>query len=179
VTDAHPPLIWLDLEMSGLDPDSCQILEIATIVTRADLEIVAAGPDLVIHHDDAVLEAMDEWNTSHHRDSGLTKEVKAASLSTQAAEEQTIAFLSEHCEPGKSPLCGNSIGRDRRFLLRHMPRLAEFVHYRNIDVSSIKEVVRRWYPDLGEFEKQGSHRAHGDIRESIGELRFYREQVFR
>lgn len=179
MADAHPPLIWLDLEMSGLDPESCQILEIATVVTRADLEVVAEGPDLVIHHGDDVLDAMDDWNTTHHRDSGLTQAVRSASLSTDEAEQQTIEFLSGHCEPGKSPLCGNSIGRDRRFLLRHMPRLAEFLHYRNIDVSSIKEVVRRWYPALGEFEKQGSHRALGDIRESIGELRYYREHVFR
>lgn len=164
--------------MSGLDPSACRILEIATVVTDANLEILGEGPQLVIHHPDEVLSAMDEWNTTHHRDSGLTQAVREAEISTAQAEASTLEFLREHCSAGSSPLCGNSIGRDRRFLLEHMPDLAEFLHYRNIDVSTIKEVARRWYPDLGEFQKKGSHRANGDIHESIAELRFYREHVF-
>lgn len=179
MSDAHPPLIWLDLEMSGLDPDACRILEIATIVTNAELEVLGEGPSLVVHQPDAVLDAMDEWNTTHHAASGLTTRVRESSIDTATAEQQTLEFLAEHCTAGKSPLCGNTIGRDRRFLIRHMPQLQEFLHYRNVDVSTIKEVVRRWYPTLPPFEKSETHRAEDDIRESIAELRYYRERVFR
>ncbi len=175
----HPHLVWLDLEMSGLDPDSCQILEIATIVTDADLNILEEGPDLVVHQPQAVLDAMDSWCTEHHGQSGLTAQVQASTISVAAAEAETIAFLQKHCEPGKSPLCGNTIGQDRRFLVRYMPALSGFLHYRSIDVSSIKELARRWYPDLGSPPKQEAHRALGDIRESIDELRYYRERIFR
>ena len=175
---ADPPLVWIDLEMSGLDPDRHVILEIATIVTDGELNVIAEGPDLVIHAEEAALAAMDAWCTEHHGASGLSAAVRASTVSLAAAEAQTLAFLRAHCEAGRSPLCGNSIGHDRRFLARHMPALAEFFHYRSVDVSSVKELVRRWYPALKAPAKQESHRALDDIRESIAELRFYREQVF-
>lgn len=175
----HPPLIWIDMEMSGLDPETCHVLEIATIITDADLNVIAEGPDLVVHQPDEVLDAMDEWNTTHHGDSGLTAAVKASTISLRDAEVQTLAFIAEHCSARKSPLCGNSIGQDRRFIVKYMPELSEFLHYRNVDVSTIKELAKRWYPDLPELAKQESHRALDDIRESIAELRHYREHVFR
>ena len=172
-------LVWMDLEMSGLDPDTEHILEIATIVTEADLEIVAEGPSLVIHQPDSVLDAMDEWNTTHHGESGLTERVRTSPISLHEAEAQTLAFLKEHVEPHTAPLCGNSIGTDRRFLYRYMPRLSEFLHYRNVDVSSIKELVYRWYPrDLMAPYKESTHRALEDIKGSIEELRWYRDNIF-
>ena len=175
---ASPPLVWVDLEMSGLDPESCQILEIAAIITDGDLNVIAEGPDLVIHQPDAVLEAMDEWCTRQHGQSGLTAAVKASPVSLQDAEAQVLALLKAHCPAGKSPLCGNSIGHDRRFLIRYMPALAGYISYRNIDVSSIKELVRRWYPsDYHPPKKKETHRALDDIHESIDELRFYRSKV--
>lgn len=175
----NAPLVWMDLEMSGLDPDHCTILEIATIVTDAELRIIAEGPDLVIHHDDAVLDAMDEWCTKHHGASGLTAAVKASTISLAEAEAQTLAFVAEHCAPRSSPLCGNTIWQDRRFLVRYMPTLDAHLHYRLVDVSTIKELSRRWYPDLKAPPKSDSHRALDDIRESIAELAFYRGSVFR
>jgi oligoribonuclease len=153
--------------MSGLDPDACKILEIATLVTDADLELVAEGPDIVVHQPDAVLDAMDEWCTTHHGESGLTAAVKASTTSLANAEA------------GVSPLCGNSIWQDRRFISRYMPDLDAFLHYRMIDVSTVKELTRRWYPDAKAPPKGQSHRALDDIRESIAELKFYRENVFR
>lgn len=177
--DAAPPLVWIDLEMSGLDPDHCQILEIAAIITDGDLNVIAEGPDLVIHQPDAVLEAMDEWCTRQHGNSGLTAAVKASTVALAEAEAQVLELVRRHCPPGKSPLCGNSIGHDRRFLIRYMPALAAHLSYRNIDVSSIKELVRRWYPNVSAPPKRETHRALDDIRESIAELRFYRENVFR
>jgi oligoribonuclease len=173
------PLVWMDLEMSGLDPDGCAILEIATIVTDADLAIVAEGPDIVVHQSDAVLDAMDEWCTKHHGDSGLTAQVRASTVSLAEAERLTLEFVASHAAPRQSPLCGNTIWQDRRFLVRHMPQLEAHLHYRLVDVSTIKELVRRWYPDLKAPVKAESHRALDDIRESIAELRFYREHVFR
>jgi len=178
-TEAHPPLIWIDMEMSGLDPETCQVLEIATIVTDAQLQILAEGPDVVVHQPDEVLDAMDEWNTTHHGQSGLTDAVKASEISLAEAEAQTLAFLRAHCEAGRSPLCGNSIGQDRRFIVKYMPELSEFLHYRSVDVSTIKELARRWYPAVGAPPKSESHRALDDIRESIEELRFYRATVFK
>jgi len=172
------PLVWIDLEMSGLDPDTCEILEIATIVTDPDLVILAEGPELIIHQPDSVLEAMDEWCTQHHGDSGLTAAVKASKISLAEAEKLTVDFLKEHVEAGSSPLCGNSIWQDRRFLVKHMPTLDAFLHYRLIDVSTVKELARRWYPDVTAPKKGESHRALDDIRESIAELSFYRERVF-
>ncbi|WP_434420735.1 oligoribonuclease [Nannocystis pusilla] len=177
--DAAPPLVWIDLEMSGLDPDHCQILEIAAIITDGDLNIVAEGPDLVIHQPDAVLDAMDEWCTRQHGSSGLTAAVKASTVALAEAEAQVLELVRQHCPAGKSPLCGNSIGHDRRFLVRYMPALVGHLSYRNIDVSSIKELVRRWYPTVSAPAKRETHRALDDIRESIAELRFYRENVFR
>lgn len=174
----NAPLVWMDLEMSGLDPDHCAILEIATIITDAELGIIAEGPDLVIHQSDAVLDAMDEWCTKHHGDSGLTAAVKSSTVSLVDAEAQTLAFIAQHCGPRQAPLCGNTIWQDRRFLVRHMPTLEAHLHYRLVDVSTIKELARRWYPTLEAPKKSESHRALDDIRESIAELRFYRERLF-
>ncbi len=175
----HPPLIWLDLEMSGLDPERCEILEIATIVTDGALNVLGEGPDLVVHQPDSVLDAMDEWCTQHHGESGLTAQVKASTISLAEAEAQTLEFLAQHCASGASPLCGNSIGQDRRFIVRYMPRLDAFLHYRSVDVSTIKELCRRWYPGLQAPPKRECHRALEDIRESIAELRFYQQNIFR
>ncbi|HEY8376918.1 MAG TPA: oligoribonuclease [Nannocystis sp.] len=177
--EAAPPLVWIDLEMSGLDPDTCQILEIAVIITDGDLNVLAEGPDLVIHQPDEVLAAMDEWCTRQHGQSGLTAAVQASTVTLASAEAQVLELVRSLCPPGKSPLCGNSIGHDRRFLIRYMPTLAGYLSYRNVDVSSIKELVRRWYPNLAPPAKRETHRALDDIRESIAELRFYREHVFR
>lgn len=180
MADASPaPLVWMDLEMSGLDPDTCRILEIATLVTDHNLEILAEGPELVVHQPDAVLDAMDEWCTTHHGQSGLTDAVKASKVSQDDAEQQTLAFLKAHTPAGASPLCGNSIWQDRRFLAKHMPTLEGYLHYRLVDVSTIKELSRRWYPDQPAFRKGEAHRALDDIRESIAELRHYREHLFR
>lgn len=171
--------MWIDLEMSGLNPDVCKILEVATLVTDAQLELVAEGPEIVVHQPDDVLDAMDEWCTKHHGESGLTAGVKVSSTSLAEAEAQTLAFLEPLCEAGASPLCGNSIWQDRRFISRYMPKLEAFLHYRMIDVSTVKELSRRWYPEAKAPPKGQSHRALDDIRESIAELKFYRETVFR
>lgn len=169
-------LIWIDLEMTGLDPDTDYIIEIATVVTDPELNILAEGPSIVIHQTDAVLQRMDEWNTTHHGRSGLTERVRASKVDEAEAEAQTIEFVSEYVNPGRSPLCGNSICQDRRFMYRHMPRLEKFCHYRNLDVSAIKELASRWRPDImGGLKKKGSHLAMEDIKESIEELRYYRE----
>jgi oligoribonuclease len=168
----------MDLEMSGLDPKTCRILEIATIITDADLEVIAEGPDLVIHEPESVLESMDAWCIEHHGASGLSDQVRASTISLREAEERTLAFLREHCPEGASPLCGNSIGQDRRFLYDHMPTLESWLHYRSVDVSTIKELVRRWYPTLEPMTKATTHRALDDIRESIAELAHYRKSVF-
>lgn len=175
----NQPLVWMDLEMSGLDPERCTILEIATIITDAELTVIAEGPDLVIHHDDAVLGAMDEWCTTHHGNSGLTAAVRASTVSLAEAERLTLEFVAAHCPPRASPLCGNTIWQDRRFLIRYMPALDAHLHYRLVDVSTIKELSRRWYPDVEAPRKSDSHRALDDIRESIAELAFYRRQLFR
>ena len=177
--EAAPPLVWIDLEMSGLDPDRCQILEIAVIITDGDLEVIVEGPDLVIHQPDPVLAAMDAWCTRQHGLSGLTAAVQASTVTLADAEAQVLELVRAHCPPGKSPLCGNSIGHDRRFLIRYMPALVDHLSYRNIDVSSVKELVRRWYPALAAPPKRETHRALDDIRESIAELQFYRQHVFR
>lgn len=172
------PLIWIDMEMTGLDPERDKVLEIATLITDANLELIAEGPDLVVHQPDELLDNMGEWCTTHHGESGLTEASRASTLSVEQAERETLAFIEQHCQPGESPLCGNSIGQDRRFLRRHMPTLERFFHYRVVDVSTLKELVRRWYPELPKPDKAGSHRALGDIEESIAELRYYRERVF-
>jgi oligoribonuclease len=177
-SDAH--LVWVDLEMSGLDPEKCTIIEIASIITDVELRIVAEGPVLAIHQPDAVLDAMDDWNREHHAASGLSARVRASSHSMADAERDTLAFVQRYCTERSSPLCGNSIHHDRRFLARYMPRFDAYLHYRNIDVSTIKELVRRWYPNGPPApEKKHAHLALDDIRESIDELRFYRQHVFR
>jgi len=169
-------LIWIDLEMTGLLPESDVIIEIATVVTDADLRTVAEGPVLAIHHPDTVLERMDAWNTKQHGASGLTERVRASTVSTAEAERATLEFLARHVEEGVSPMCGNSICQDRRFLARCMPRLEGFFHYRNLDVSTLKELARRWAPQVASgFAKTGTHLALADIRESIRELEHYRE----
>ncbi|MGL4379952.1 MAG: oligoribonuclease [Vibrio sp.] len=172
-------LIWIDLEMTGLDPDSHKIIEMATIVTDSELNILAEGPVIAIHQPDAELAKMDEWCTSTHTASGLVARVKDSQVNEQQAVALTIDFLKQWVPEGKSPICGNSIGQDRRFLYRHMPDLEAYFHYRYIDVSTIKELTRRWQPELlKQFSKTGSHLALDDIRESIAELQFYRKTVF-
>ena len=173
-------LIWIDLEMTGLNPDSDRIIEIATIVTDANLNILAEGPVFAIHQKDIVLNAMDEWNTRQHGQSGLTERVRRSTITEAEAEERTIEFLSRFVDPRKSPMCGNSICQDRRFLYRTMPKLEAFFHYRNLDVSTVKELARRWRPEIMQgLSKESSHLALNDIRDSINELRYYREYFFR
>lgn len=169
----------MDLEMTGLDPERDTILEIATLITTNELELVAEGPVLVMHQPQTVLDAMDEWNRKHHAASGLSARVIASTTSLAAAEVQTLAFVQQYCPQRVSPLCGNSIWQDRRFLARYMPQLEGYLHYRNIDVSSVKELVRRWYLNGPQPpEKKHAHLALDDIRESIAELQFYREHYF-
>ena len=172
-------LVWIDLEMTGLRPDADQIIEIATIVTDKDLEILAEGPVLALHQSEEVLARMDEWNQKQHGSSGLLARVRASRLTAAEAERRTLEFLTTLVPPGSSPMCGNSICQDRRFLARHMPQLERFFHYRNLDVSTLKELARRWAPQVAEtFVKEGAHLALADIRESIRELRHYRATLF-
>jgi oligoribonuclease len=171
-------LVWMDLEMSGLDPERDTILEIATLVTDSDLEIVAEGPVIAVHQSDAVLESMDEWNREHHAASGLIGRVRASRIDLAEAERITLDFVRGHVDERTSPLCGNSIWQDRRFLARYMPKLESYLHYRIVDVSSIKELARRWYPSQVP-EKKNTHLALDDVRESIEELRAYRRTIFR
>ena len=173
-------LIWIDLEMTGLDTNRDYIIEIATIVTDSELHTVEEGPVLAIHQDDAVLNAMDEWNRAQHRKSGLIERVRNSQINAAEAERQTLEFIKRHIGPKTSPMCGNSICQDRRFLARIMPELEQYFHYRNLDVSTVKELARRWAPVVfNAFTKQGTHLALDDIRDSIRELRYYREQLFR
>ena len=177
--DAASNLIWIDLEMTGLNTQTDQIIEIATIVTDAHLNELAEGPVLTIHQPRDIMEGMDEWNTRQHGDSGLTERVLASTLSVQEAEQQTIEFLESHVDHGASPMCGNSICQDRRFLARQMPLLEAFFHYRNLDVSTLKILAFSWAPEVAKgFEKESSHRALADIRDSIAELTYYRESLF-
>jgi len=173
-------LIWIDLEMTGLDTRHDAIIEIATVVTDSELNTVAEGPMLAIHQSDEILDAMDEWNTRQHGKSGLTERVRNSTLTEAEAERQTIEFLRQYVPANTSPMCGNSICQDRRFLARCMPELEAFFHYRNLDVSSIKELARRWAPEIMKgISKQSTHLALDDIRDSINELRYYREHLFR
>jgi oligoribonuclease len=173
-------LIWIDMEMTGLDPDSDRILEVATVITTSHLDIVAEGPVLVVHQSDAVLNGMDAWNRGTHGRSGLTERVRQSTLAEAEVERAVVDFLRGHVPAGVSPMCGNSICQDRRFLARHMPALEAYFHYRNLDVSTLKELVKRWRPALANgFVKHGKHEAMADIRESIEELRYYREHFIR
>jgi oligoribonuclease len=172
-------LVWIDLEMTGLDTTADRIIEIATIVTDTNLEEVAAGPVIAIHQSDSVLAGMDEWNTRQHRESGLIERVRASELGVEEAEVQTLDFLRGHVNEGASPMCGNSICQDRRFMARLMPALEAFFHYRNLDVSTLKLLAQRWAPEVAAgLVKESSHRAQADIRDSIAELVYYRDRLF-
>ena len=164
--------------MTGLSLEEHFILEIASVITDDRLEIMAEGPNIAINCPAETLENMEEWSRNHHKESGLIDRVKTSPYDCQSAEKKTLEFLSIHCKKGESPLCGNTVWQDRRFLIKYMPRLEEFLHYRNIDVSSIKELVRRWYPWLPPYQKQKTHLALNDIKESINELKYYRQKVF-
>ena len=169
-------LIWIDLEMTGLDPENDRIIEIATIVTDAQLNILDEGPVFAIHQSEELLLAMDHWNTTHHNASGLVERVRQSSVSEQQAEKETIRFLEKYIGKGKSPMCGNSICQDRRFMYRYMPELVNYFHYRNLDVSTLKELVKRWKPKLIQgITKESKHLALDDIKDSIDELKYYRE----
>jgi len=171
-------LVWLDMEMSGLSPDTDRVLEIAVVVTSPQLEVIAEGPALAVHQSDRVLAGMDAWNRGTHGRSGLTERVRATDLDEAGAEDAVIAFLARHVPAGRSPLCGNSICQDRRFMARWMPRLEAFFHYRNVDVSTLKELARRWRPEVARsFDKKSRHEALADIYESIDELRHYRTHM--
>jgi oligoribonuclease len=173
-------LIWIDLEMTGLNPQKDVIIEIATLVTDKDLNIIGEGPVMAVHQPDAVLNAMDEWCTTQHGKSGLTQRVKDSRIDAATAERETVKFLEQYVPKGKSPMCGNSICQDRRFLANYMPLLEEFFMYRNLDVSTIKELACRWAPDVAKgFNKESSHLAMDDIKDSIAELKYYREHVLK
>lgn len=173
-------LVWMDLEMSGLDPKNCVILEIATLITDKDLNLVAQGPALVIHQPAEILEGMDSWNKKHHKESGLWEAVLNSKTTLAEAEQQTLDFVSQHCKAKSSPLCGNTIYQDRRFLIEYMPKLEGYLHYRLVDVSTIKELVKRWYgPEFQAPTKKQKHKALDDILETVEELKFYRKTVFK
>ena len=173
-------MIWIDLEMTGLDTQRDYIIEIASIVTDKNLNIIDEGPNLVINQPDEVLNTMDQWNTNHHNNSGLTQKVRESSITESIAEKQTIEFLSKYVPKGVAPLCRNTICQDRRFLARCMPQLESFCHYRSIDVTSIRELGKRWYfEDIDNFQKNSNHRALDDIRDSIEELRYYKKTIFK
>ncbi len=176
-----PPIVWMDMEMTGLDPERDRIIEIALLITDDKLQTIAEGPELVVSQPDELLSAMDEWNTKHHSASGLVERVKASSVSEAEAQAQVMAVLKEHCPERECPLAGNSIHQDRRFIVKYMPEIEAWLHYRNIDVSTIKELAQRWYPleYAGRPVKKGDHRAMADLKESIDELRYYRDKVFR
>lgn len=173
-------LAWIDLEMTGLDPERERIIEVATLVTDKDLNILAEGPVLAVHQSDALLAAMDEWNTRTHGESGLVDRVRASRMDEAEAQRQTIGFLERWVGAGVSPICGNSVHQDRRFLVRYMPELERYFHYRNLDVSTLKELARRWAPEVAAgYTKESSHRALDDIRDSVRELAYYRKHLFK
>jgi len=180
MADKKTNLIWIDLEMTGLDTIQDEIIEIATLVTDSQLNVIAEGPALAIHQPDKLLDAMDEWNTRQHGKSGLTQRVKDSQLTIRDAERMTLEFLAEHVAAGASPMCGNSICQDRRFMARLMPELEEFFLYRNLDVSTLKELGNRWAPGvMAGYTKESSHLAMNDIKDSIAELQYYREHLFK
>lgn len=178
---AHKRLVWVDLEMTGLDIETCHIIEMACLITDENLNIVAEGPDLVIHQPDSALEAMDDWCTKQHGESGLTAAVKASKINLSKAEDTFLDFIKKHTSAKECPLAGNSVHADKKFLDKHMPRFMNHLHYRIVDVSSIKELCRRWYPEVYEElpSKKGQHRALEDIKESISELQFYKQTIFK
>lgn len=176
---AEERMVWIDLEMTGLDLEKESIIEIATLVTDGDLKVLAEGPNLAITVDESLLSGMDEWNTTHHHASGLVERIRTEGVPLKQAEEATLAFLQEHVKPGVAPLCGNSVWNDKRFLEKEMPRIAAFLHYRMIDVSTVKELARRWYPEEPMFPKRAAHLALDDIRESVQELSHWRDRIFR
>jgi oligoribonuclease len=179
MSEATERLVWIDLEMTGLDVKKESIIEIATVVTDGELNILAQGPNLAITVSETLLEGMDEWNTSHHTSSGLVDRVRNQGVSVEDAELQTLEFLKKWVPEGKAPLCGNSVWNDKKFMEKEMPTLVEHLHYRMIDVSTVKELARRWYPDVGRYEKKGAHLALDDILESIEELNYFRNHIFR
>ncbi|WP_338758565.1 oligoribonuclease [Massilia sp. METH4] len=173
-------LVWVDMEMTGLEPDTDRIIEVAIVVTDMHLNVLAEGPVLAIHQSDATLDAMDSWNKGTHGRSGLIDRVKASTISEEQAEAELIAFMKQWVPAGKSPMCGNTIGQDRRFMVRYMPKLEAFFHYRNVDVSTLKELCRRWKPEVvSGFKKAQKHTALADILESIEELKYYREHFIK
>ena len=174
-------LVWLDMEMTGLDPDTNHILEVATIITDGDLNVLEEGPHIVVHQPEDILSEMDEWCTNCHTKNGLLEQVRASQVSVEQAEAETLAFIRKYCKAKEAPLCGNSIEQDRRFIVKYMPKLDEYLHYRHVNVSSVKEMVQRWYSDdpKKDFEKKETHLALADIRESIAELKHYRENFFK
>jgi oligoribonuclease len=176
MTNQNLNLIWIDLEMTGLDPQKERIIEIATVVTDSELNVLAEGPSIAINQSNLLIQAMDQWNTNQHGKSGLTERVLNSTVTEAQAESATLEFLKQWVPEGMSPMCGNSIGQDRRFLVRYMPELANYFHYRNLDVSTLKELVRRWKPELmNGFNKKGSHLAMDDVYDSIEELAYYRK----
>jgi len=180
MAQAPQHLIWIDLEMTGLNPETDLIIEIATVVTDKDLNILAQGPVIAVHQSNEALAAMDDWNQKHHGQSGLIDRVKASTTSAAEAEQETIDFLKQWLPANASPICGNSVGQDRRFLVRYMPKLEAYFHYRSIDVSTLKELAARWAPEIKDgFKKASSHQALDDILESIEELRYYREHFLK
>ena len=172
-------LVWIDLEMTGLDIEKESIIEIATIITDGELNIIAHGPNVAITVEESLIEGMDEWNTTHHFESGLVDRIREQGVSLADAEKMTLDFLKEWVDPNTAPLCGNSVWNDRRFLEKEMPNVAEYLHYRMIDVSTVKELARRWYPEVDKYPKKGAHLALDDIIESVEELNYFRDKVFR
>ena len=172
-------LAWIDLEMTGLDPEKHHIIEIASLITDSELNIIEEGPEIVISQPIEVLDLMNDWNVKQHTSTGLIEKIKSSHLSINDAQKLTLDFFQKHIKQHKSPLCGSTVSHDRRFLIKHMPKLANHFHYRHIDVSSFKEVIKRWYPESKEFEKKGSHRAMDDIKESVNELKFYKSNFFK
>lgn len=175
----HQPLVWIDCEMTGLDTRVDRIIEIATLITDSDLNIVAEGPEIAIHRPKELLDGMNDWNTKHHTQSGLVERVLQSHIEIAEADRLTHEFISQYCEKRSAPLCGNSVWQDRRFIDMEMPLTSQFLHYRNVDVSSFKEMARRWYPKLEPYKKANHHRALDDIRESIEELKYYRQMLFK